>query len=394
MARLRIGILGLGMAGGVMLPVIAAHSRVALAAAADLNPQLRERFAAQHALPVFDSAEQLLASAEIDAVYIGTPHQFHREHTVLAARYGKHVIVEKPMALSLADCDAMIAAADAARVALIVGHTHGFNPTIDAMRALIEARGAGRPRVLTAVNYTNFIYRPRRDEELDAKQGGGVVWNQLPHLIDIVRMLVQRPVTSVRATLNSLDDARGVEALCAAYLMFDDDTVATLTYSGYDRFDTDEWHGWIGESGNQKAPSHGAARKALREMAGDENRVRAERYGYGGDVYKHFEARAQPHFGKLLVSCEHADLVPTAEGIDVFDSRGRTTVAIPVTRQRPAHVAVLDDLCAAASGTRVPRDGAFGRATVEVVLALIASARRRREIVIGEGPTSLAEVYA
>lgn len=377
-----------------MLPVIAAHPGVMLAAAADLNPQLRERFAAQHALPVFDSAEQLLASSEIDAVYIGTPHQFHREHTVLAGRHGKHIIVEKPMALSLADCDAMIAAAAEARVALIVGHTHGFNPTVDAMRALMETGGAGRPRVLTAVNYTNFIYRPRRDEELDAKKGGGVAWNQLPHLIDTVRMLVQQPVRSVRATLTSLDEGRGVEALCTAFLMFTDDTVATLTYSGYDRFDSDEWHGWIGESGNQKAPSHGAARKTLQAMAGDENRVRAERYGYGGDVYKSFEAHAQPHFGKLIVSCEHADLVPTAEGVDVFDSRGRTTVSIPVTRQRPAHAAVLDELCAAASGKRTPRDGEFGKATVEVVLAMIASARRGREIILGEGPTSLSEVYA
>lgn len=394
MARLRMGVLGLGMAGGVMLPVIAAHEGVALAAAADLNPQLRERFATQHALPAFDSAEQLLTSPEIDAVYIGTPHQFHREHTVLAARHRKHIIVEKPMALSLADCDSMIAAAADGGVALIVGHTHGFNPTVDEMRTLMETGGAGRPRVLTAVNYTNFIYRPRRDEELDARQGGGVVWNQLPHMIDMVRMLVQQPVRSVRATLTSLDEKRGVEALCAAYLTFEDNAVATLTYSGYDRFDTDEWHGWIGESGNQKAPSHGVARQALQGIAGDENRVRAERYGYGGDVYKNFEAYAQPHFGKLIVSCEHADLVPTPEGVDVFDSRGRKTVAVPVTRQRPAHAAVLDDLCAAASGERVVRDGAFGRATVEVVLALIASGRRGREIIVGEGPTSLTEVYA
>jgi phthalate 4,5-cis-dihydrodiol dehydrogenase len=365
-----------------------------LAAAADLNPQLRERFAARHSLPTFYSAEQLLASREIDAVYIGTPHQFHREHTVLAARHGKHVIVEKPMALSLADCDAMVAAASDAHVALIVGHTHGFNPFVDVMRSLIDTGGAGRPRSLTAVNYTNFIYRPRRAEELDARQGGGVVWNQLPHLIDMVRALVQRPVKSVRAVLSSLDEARGVEALCAAYLIFEDNAIATLTYSGYDRFDTDEWHHWIGESGNQKSPAHGATRKALQAMAGAEHHVRAERYGYGGDVYKNFEAHAQPHFGKLIVSCEHADLVPTSEGVDVFDARGRTSVAIPLARQRPSHAAVLDELIAAASGGRVLRDGAFGRATVEVVLALIASARQGREVVIGDGPTSLSEIYS
>lgn len=394
MARLRMGLLGLGMAGGVMLPVIAAHSGTVLAAAADLDPELRKRFAAQHSVPVFDSAEQLLASPDIDAVYIATPHQFHREHAVLAARHGKHVVVEKPMALSLVDCDAMIVAAEDARVALIVGHTHGFDPAVDAMCSLIETGGAGRPRVLTAVNYTNFIYRPRRAEELDARKGGGVVWNQLPHLIDTVRMLVQRPVKSVRATLTSLDQSRGVEALCSVFMAFADGAVATLTYSGYDRFDTDAWHGWIGESGNEKSPSHGAARKVLQSMAGDEHRVRVERYGYGGDVYKSFKAHAQPHFGKLIVSCEHADLVPTEEGVDVFDSRGRTTVAIPVNRQRPGHAAVLDELAEAASGQRVPRDGAFGRATVEVVLAMIASARQGREVVLGEGPTSLGEVYA
>ena len=86
-----------------MTSVIAQHPRLRLAGAADPQPTLRKRFEGDFDLPTEADVAALAARPDIDALYIATPHQFHAEHADLAARRGKHVVVEKPMSLSLAD---------------------------------------------------------------------------------------------------------------------------------------------------------------------------------------------------------------------------------------------------------------------------------------------------
>ena len=100
---------------------------------------------------------------------------------------GKHLLVEKPMALTLADCAAMTHAAQAAGVALVVGHSHSFDAPVARTRELIAERPFGRLRMIHALNYTDWLYRPRRPEELG--DGGGVLFNQAPHQVDVVRLL-------------------------------------------------------------------------------------------------------------------------------------------------------------------------------------------------------------
>ena len=89
---------------------------------------------------------ELAADPAVEVVYIATPHQFHAPHAILAAEHGKHIILEKPMALTLADCDAIIAAVERNKVHLIVGHTHAFDPAVRLMRDIIARRRAGPAR--------------------------------------------------------------------------------------------------------------------------------------------------------------------------------------------------------------------------------------------------------
>src|SRR3981081_3549792 len=154
-SAIRIGVIGLGMAGAAMIPAIEAHPDFVLAGAPDLNPDLRARFARDHSCEVNTSAAELVCRDDIDAVYIATPHQFHREHVVLAAENGKHAIVEKPMALSLDDCDEMIAASSLNGTALVVGHTHSFDPAIRTMSDLIASGQVGRLSMIAMWNYTD-----------------------------------------------------------------------------------------------------------------------------------------------------------------------------------------------------------------------------------------------
>jgi phthalate 4,5-cis-dihydrodiol dehydrogenase len=369
------------MAGGVMTSVIAQHPRLRLVGAADLQPALRKRFESDFGLTTEADVAALAARPDIDALYIATPHQSHAEHAELAARFGKHVVVEKPMSLSLVDCDRMIAASKDSAISLVVGHTHSFDPAITAIRSLINTGRLGRPILLNGFNYTNFLYRPRRPEELDPALGGGVLWNQLPHQFDSIRLIVGEPVRSVRAMTAAIDPARRADGCCAAFIEFSGGAVASLVYSGYDRFDSDEWYEWIGASGTAKKPAHAEARRSLAAIGGNnEVSERQSRWSYGGDALRTGSFVGQPHFGHLIVSCEFGEARLAPGGLVVYDADGAQEINLPRSADRPSHVAVWDELCAAVfEGVCPVHDGEFARGTVELCLAVAESAKTRRE---------------
>ena len=179
-----LAIAGLGMAGAVMVRAAAAHPGVKLVAAAETHPAPREAFARDFNVRVYDDISAICADPAVEVVYIATPHQFHAPHAVLAAQHGKHVILEKPMALTLADCDAIIAAVEKAGVYLIVGHTHAFDPAVREMRRIVASGELGPLGMIAGWNYTNFLYRPRRPEELDTARGAFIVPTTTPTQFD------------------------------------------------------------------------------------------------------------------------------------------------------------------------------------------------------------------
>src|SRR5213075_3495575 len=109
----------------------------ALVAAADPRPEARARFVQDFSGAAYATVEELCADPAVEIVYVATPHQHHARHAALAAQHGKHLLVEKPMALTLDDCAAMIEAAKRAEVQLIVGHSHSFDAPILRARDLI-----------------------------------------------------------------------------------------------------------------------------------------------------------------------------------------------------------------------------------------------------------------
>jgi phthalate 4,5-cis-dihydrodiol dehydrogenase len=304
-----------------------------------------------------------------------------------AAAFGKHVIVEKPMALTHEDCEAMLDAVRSAGVVLVVGHTHGFDPAVRAMRGVIESGELGALRAITSIAYTDFVYRPRRPEELDTERGGGIVYNQVPHQVEIARALDRGPVRAVKAVLGRWDAARPTEGAMSALVEFEDGVAATLTYSGYDRYDSDELCGWIAAFGEEKRPAPGAARAALRAHAtpAAEARLKAAT-GFGGRGVRRASGTVHaPHFGFVLVSCERGDMRPLGDAVHVYGENGTREIALPPARAFPDKDAVIDELYdAVTNGTPPLHDGAWGMATVDVALAILRSARERREILLGE----------
>lgn len=378
--RLRLGVAGLGRAFTLMLPTFLADDRVQLVAAADPRAEARRRFVQDFSPRVYDTVEELCADPEIEAVYVATPHQQHAAHVIAAARAGRHVLVEKPMAVTLAECEAMNAAARAAGVQVIVGHSHSFDAPYLRTRELIDGGQFGCVRMITALNYTDFLYRPRRPEELVTSEGGGVVFSQGAHQVDIVRLLGGGLVESVRASTGRWDPARPTEGAYAAHLTFAGGTFASAVYSGYAHFDSDEFCGWVGELGNRKdSGAYGAARQRLAAAtsAANETALKNQR-NYGGPGYVPPTPGTAPdahqQFGMLLVSCERGDLRPLPNGIMIYGDREKRVEPLPpptVPRRE-----VIDELYATVVHGKAPvHSGEWSLATLEVCLAILESAK-------------------
>jgi phthalate 4,5-cis-dihydrodiol dehydrogenase len=377
-----LAIAGLGMAGAVMVRAAAAHPGITIVAAAETHASPRDAFARDFNARVYDDIGAMCADPAVEAIYIATPHQFHAPHAVLAAQHGKHIILEKPMALTLADCDAIIAAVEKAGVYLIVGHTHAFDPAVREMRRIVASGELGPLGMIAGWNYTNFLYRPRRPEELDTARGGGIMFNQVPHQIDMVRTIGGGRLRSVRAQATRLDPARPTEGSATAFLEFENGAAASLVYGGYDYFDSDELHFWINERGaNKPADQYAAARKMLVSGQAAEEKLRIDRYAYGADQGP--PPAHQPHFGVMVVTCARGEMRASADGLFIYDANGKREVTLPKNAAMAGRSEVLDDMIAAIRTGKSPlQDGRWAKANVEVMLALLQSARERHEIML------------
>ncbi|KXS38049.1 MAG: oxidoreductase domain-containing protein [Halomonadaceae bacterium T82-2] len=385
---LRLGIAGLGRGFMLLLPTLAAHPGIRLVAAADPREAARQQFTSDFDAVTYADVAELCADPNVEAVYIATPHQFHREHVELAAACGKHVLVEKPMALSLEDCRAMIAAMRQAGRWLMVGHSHSFDGPYRRTRELIDSGKFGAVRMIHALNFTDFLYRPRRPEELDTARGGGVVFSQAAHQVDIVRLLGGGRASSVRASTGSWDATRPTEGAYGALLNFEDGPFANLTYSGFAHFDSDEFCGWSGELGQPRAPDqYGQARRRLAQVQSPEEETALKNtrtYGAGLSLAtSSLEGITHNHFGFVLVSCDHADLRPTPEGVQIYaDSRQYLEPLAPPTIPRRE---VLDELIDAVRHDRAPiHSGEWGLATMEVCLGMLTSAATGRDVTLSQ----------
>lgn len=387
--KIRFGICGLGFAGSVLMaPAMKEHQDAEIVAACDPNEDVRTRFGAEYGIPAYGSLKDMIANSSLDAVYIASPHQYHCEQVIEASRHGLHIIVEKPLTLDLDDAQRMIDAVEAAKVHLVVGTSRSHDPVIRTMRNIVQSGDVGRVAMVNCFNYTDFLYRPRRPEELDTSKGGGIIYNQLPHQIDSIKAITGLEIVAVRAITGRLDAQRPTEGNCAALLTLENGASATVVYSGYDHFDSDEMHFWIAEGGRNKSPNHGNSRRVLRELKDTtEADLRRARYGFGGPISKAMSSgnagRKQPHFGVMLVTCERADLRASADGVLIYGDEGVREVPAVVGRGPYGQGDTIDELHDAITGVAPAlRDARWGRNTVEVCLAILASSESGEQIAV------------
>jgi phthalate 4,5-cis-dihydrodiol dehydrogenase len=328
----------------------------------------------------YSSLHELVSDSGITAVHICSPNQVHHDQSKAALEAGKHVMCEKPLALTLKDCDAVVAAAERTGMRLIVGHTHAFDPNVREMRWILDSGELGQLGMILSFNYNDFLFRPHRADEFDAEVGGGIAFNQLTHQIEIVRLLGGR-IRAVRASVAALDRARGAAGHCTAFLDLESGAAASVTFSAYDFFDSDEWHHWIAEGGMPKPPNrHGATRTAF--LVRTDEREAHRDLGYGGRTLLD-EQPYLPHFGLLVVTCERGDMRLSPTGIVIHGLTGTREVAVPRGIGRPGQGDALDALWQAVrEGQPSIHDARWGRDTVAAILAVLQSSRTRQEVLL------------
>lgn len=361
------------------LPALRAHPGIALRGAFDPRTDARAAFEAEFSAPSFSTLDDMLNAGDIDAVYVASPQQWHERQSVAALSRGYHVLVEKPMAASLDEAHAMAAASQDAGQVLMVGPSHGYDPAVVRAAQLIASGRFGSVKMVTAFNFTDFMFRPRRPEELLRAQGGGVVLSQAAHQIDVVRRLVGQPVASLRAVVGDWDAQRRGDGAYSALMTFAGGAAASLTYSGYAHYDSDELVGWVSELGHEKnANDYGVARRQFVRLteAAEQNAKEARTYrnGAASPLPTHNE-----HFGFVLISCERADLRLMPEGIFIYGDEAREfepVLAAPIPRMQ-----VLDTFIEAIlDGDGDDCHAAWGLETLKCCAALVRSSETSAEI--------------
>jgi predicted dehydrogenase len=239
--KVRYAVVGLGyFAQEAILPAFAnAKKNSELAALVSDDPEKLKRLGRKYGARLgygYESYDDLLASGEIDAVYIALPNDMHKDFAVRAAKRGVHVLCEKPLALSERDCEEMIRAANEHHVRLMTGYRLHFEAAnLKAIEA-IRSGAIGEPRFFNS----SFSMQVKDDNiRVQPGHGGGPTWDLGVYCINAARYLFQdEPIEALARMAGKSDDPRfrEVEETASAILTFPGDRQAAFTcgYNGAD----------------------------------------------------------------------------------------------------------------------------------------------------------------
>ena len=327
--KLGIGIIGAGWFGERHAEAIAALDDVRLVAAARTDPAALADFTARYGGRGYSDYTDLLADPAVDAVVIATPHHLHTVAVEAAAQAGKHILLEKPMAPTLAECDRIIAVAEEAGVTLMLGHTSQFAPAYRLAKQILDAGEVG-DLVLGISTMSKYWFEPnRRAWHLDRSTGGGMLLSAGMHCLDRLTWLVGSPVASVAAHLTTRFHDQAADDAGLIFLRYANGVAGTVVSVGY----------------REGAPKH------LTELTGTRGMLTVD---YTGGVTVGRNGQWQP----------------------VTDSGGEEWM----------HQALIAEwrgfADAVQNGTAPPVTGAYGRHIMATIFAAEESSRRHEEIAV------------
>lgn len=326
----KIGLIGAGRHGRYIAPFTREAGDIILAAAADVSEEALDKAVTDCGFQrAYTHYQEMLAQEALDAVIVATPHHLLYDACLAAINAGKHVFVEKPMALTLAQGQAIVAAANQAGVKLMVGYCLRFNAARTAMKELIERGAVGK---ITAV-MAGKGSAPHTGWLADPHTGGGQLLFLGSHLIDQVLWMVDSPTESVYAEMTLRSDT-GADETTAFTLRFADGVRAQLLVS--------------------------------------------QRVGVGFDYVEIFGTAGR-------VRAEWPGMVLTVQSSALPAYNNPTTIGVQGESHRPMYVAELCEFIAAIRGQRQPAiSGEDGLRTLAVLDAVVASAQAGARVAVTE----------
>jgi UDP-N-acetyl-2-amino-2-deoxyglucuronate dehydrogenase len=358
----RFAILGPGKVARLHAVALARIPDARLVAVSGRNVERAEVLAAAYGARVDEGLDETIERGGVDAVIVCTPHPVHAEHAIAAARAGLHVVVEKPMALTVADSDAMIAAAREAGVVLSVVSQRRWYAPVRRVRDAIEGGRIGEPG-LASVEVLGWrgadYYAMDAWRGTQAGEGGGVLVNQAVHQLDLLRWFLG-PVAEVDAWTSNVNHPElDVEDTVVAAIRFAGGALASFVASNSQQ---------PGLCANVHVHGRNGASVGVETDAGSS-----------------FVA------GLSVPSLPRNDLW-TIPGEEAAPDRWVDEDAAALAGVDPAthhHELQLRDVVAAIRDRRPPAvDGADGRATVELLEAIYGAARTGERVKL-TAPTSI-----
>jgi predicted dehydrogenase len=342
---INFGIVGAGMISRFHAKALAEVRGAHLVACADTAAGRSAALAAEVGCKAYDSVEAMLADDSIDAVTIGTPSGAHMEPAVMAAKAGKHVIVEKPLEITLKKCDKIIDACDKAGVKLAAIFPSRFHEASKLMKQAVDAGRFGRLTLGDAyVKWfrTQQYYDSGAWRGTWALDGGGALMNQAVHTVDLLAWLMG-PVAEVQAYAATLAHERiEVEDVCTATLRFENGALGVIEAT------TAAFPGYL-----KRIELHGSAGSAVLEE----------------EDIKHWDF-AKKERTDAAVMRQMAASKSTGGG-----------AADPAAIGHHGHTKQFQDFVDAIRKDRKPAvDGPEGRRSVEIILAIYKSAQTGKNV--------------
>ena len=233
MHKVKFAIIGCGSIGVKHAAVINSNKRAQITALCDIDAKKQEQLSALYGgVQGYPDFKKLIHDTDADVVNICTPHNLHAQMSIFAARAGKHVLIEKPMALSVADCSNIIKAGEENKVAIMVVKQNRFNIPIALVRGALDNKKLGRIFMVSCNvfwnrnedYYSSSNWRGRKESE------GGALYTQVSHFIDILVWWfgdIAEAITKLETKNHSIE----IEDCGNSIITFDDGVMGTISWT-------------------------------------------------------------------------------------------------------------------------------------------------------------------
>ena len=324
---LGVGILGAGFFGAYHARAVAAVPDTKVVAVCADAMALAEAFASEHGGKPYSDHRAMLDDKSVDAVAITAPHHLHCQLAVDALQAGKHVLLEKPMALSSAECSRIIATAATGRRKLMVGQIMHFVWPCLVAREILDRGELGRPVTGSSALLKTWMEPNRRGWHLDSATGGGMLMTAGIHALDQLVWLMDGRVGSISAAISSSFHDQKADDSAMMLLRFTDGRYGQVASVGFrdggGRFDID----LVCENGTLRVdPERGVAIGRdgqwsdvpnSRDPQWMQNAVIREWQAMANAIAQDTDVPVTGEYGRHIIACIEAAMTSAREGRDV-----------------------------------------------------------------------------